>query len=62
MRAIVCPEIRESQALDARTAEFTLRMDDGNLLVECHATQGIVNALLYWFALIEIYGHVLCLN
>ena len=62
VRSVIRPEIRESQALDARTAEFTLRMDDGNLLVECHATQGIVNALLYWFALIEIYGHVLCLN
>ena len=54
MRAVVSPEVWESQAFHARTRELRLRMDDSNLLVERHAAQRIVNTLLHRYGLIEI--------
>jgi hypothetical protein len=61
MRAVVCPEVRESEALHAWRRELRLRMDDGDLLVERHTAQGIVDALFDGFRLIEIDGG-LCLR
>ena len=56
MRAVVCPEVRESEAFHTRRREFRLRMNDGNLLVERHATQGIVDALFDGLRLVEVDG------
>jgi hypothetical protein len=56
MRAVVCPEVRESEALHARRREFRLRMDDGDLLVERHTAQGIIDALFDGLRLVKIDG------
>ena len=37
-------------------------MDDGNLLVECHPAQGVVNTLLHGFRLVQIDGRLLSLQ
>ena len=44
MRTVVSPQVGESETLHTRTGELRLRMDHGNLLVECHPTECIVVA------------------
>ena len=56
VRAIGTPEFGNTKATHARTGELGLRMDDGNLLVECHARQGIIDTLLDRLRLVEIDG------
>ena len=54
MRPVVCPQIRETEALHTWTGELRLGMNHGNLLVERHPAQCIIDTLLDGFALIEI--------
>ena len=61
MRTVISPEVREAQALHTRTGELRLCMDHGDLLVERHPGQGILNALLHRLRLVEIDRHRLCL-
>ena len=62
MRAIGTPEFGNTKATHARTGELGLRMDDGNLLVECHARKGIIDTLLDRLRLVEIDGQGLGLE
>ena len=61
MRTVVSPQVGESETLYTRTGELRLRMDHGNLLVECHPTECIVDTLLHRYRLIEILGQLLSL-
>jgi hypothetical protein len=62
MRTIVRPHVGESETLHARAGELRLRMDDGNLLLEGHPAQGIVDALLNGLGLVEVDGEGLSLR
>ena len=33
-------------------------MNDANLLLKCHSGNGIVDALLYWFGVVEVTGNL----
>jgi hypothetical protein len=57
MRAVICPQVGESETLHARTRELRLGVDHGNLLIERHTAEGIVDALLHRFALVEVNGY-----
>ena len=52
VRAVVGPHIGNTETLHARGAELRLCMNDGNLLVECHALQGILHTLLQGLRLV----------
>ena len=60
MRSVVGPEVRESQPLDTRRRELRLGMDDGDLLVECHPLQSIVDALFERIRRVQIDLPLLC--
>ena len=62
VRAIGTPEFGNTKATHTRTGELGLRMDDGNLLVECHTRQGIIDTFLDGLRLVEIDGQRLRLD
>jgi hypothetical protein len=49
VRTVVSPEVGESESLYAWAGELRLRVDYGNLLVEGHTAEGIVDTLLNRF-------------
>jgi hypothetical protein len=55
MRAVVGPEVGQAQALHPRSRKLALRVYHGNLLVEGHAAQGIVDALFHRLPLVEVH-------
>ena len=55
VRAVVGPEVGQAQALHPRSRKLALRVYHGNLLVEGHAAQGIVDALFHRLPLVEIH-------
>ena len=57
--AVVRPQIGEAQPLHTRRRELRLRVYHSYLLVQRHALQGVIDALLQRLALVEIDGHSL---
>ena len=56
VRSVVGPEVGHSQSGNACCRELRLCVDDANLLVERHARECIVDALLDVFRLVEVDG------
>ena len=62
MRAVGSPEFGDAQPFHAGRTELALGVDDGNLLLECHARQGVFHALLDGFRIVQIHGLLLGLR
>ena len=54
VRAVVSPQVGEAETFHTRTRELRLRMDHGDLLIEGHAFQCILDTLFHRFRLIEV--------
>ena len=54
VRAVVSPQVGEAETFHTRARELRLRMDHGDLLIEGHAFQGILDTLFHRFRLIEV--------
>ena len=59
VRAVVGPQLRDAQTCHARTAEFGLGVDDGNLFLQRHAPQRVFHSFLDRFVLVQIDGLLL---
>ena len=62
VRAVGAPQLGDAETAYAGAGELGLCMDDGNLLVERHARQGVIDALLNGLAFVEIDGQGLGLE
>ena len=54
VRAVVSPQVGEAETFHTRARELRLRMDHGDLLIEGHAFQCILDTLFHRFRLIEV--------